>query len=98
MIPPRILSGENFGNGVRYRIVACRKRLRVSRTTYKARISSQTDEEQQGLDSFATPDRDGYSTNRNSATAEPETLPLPNAPLSRRLVPASSAPEEAEDT
>lgn len=40
MIPPRTLSGENFGNGVRYRISACRKRLRVSRTIHRANTNS----------------------------------------------------------
>jgi len=36
MIPPRRLSGENFGNGVSYRVAVCRKRLRISRTATRA--------------------------------------------------------------
>jgi hypothetical protein len=99
MIPPRTFNGENFGNGVKYRVAACRKRLRVSRTTHRTPIPIQMDEELGELDSFATLAQDGYSANRNSATAELETLPRQNAPLGRCSVfEASSAHEEAEDT
>ena len=45
MIPHRRLSGENCGNGVSYRVAACRKRLRVGRTTPRAPASVQTNEQ-----------------------------------------------------
>ncbi len=35
MIPHRMLSNEISGNGLRERVTACRKRLRVSRVTTK---------------------------------------------------------------
>jgi len=37
MIPPRTLNGENFGNGVRYRVTECRKRLREHRTFHRSK-------------------------------------------------------------
>ena len=40
MIPPRRLSGENFGNGVSYRVAVCRKRLRDSRTIVRAPLGA----------------------------------------------------------
>lgn len=36
MFSCRRLSGETFGNGVSYRVAACRKRVRGSRTTPRA--------------------------------------------------------------
>ena len=35
MIPQRILNGVNFGNGVRIRVSARRKRLRVARAAHR---------------------------------------------------------------
>ena len=35
MIPQRNLNGVTFGNGVRIRISACRKRLRIARATHR---------------------------------------------------------------
>ena len=56
MIPPRRLSGENYGNGVSYRVAVCRKRLRVSRTTTRAQAGAG---DPGGLN--RTPRIDGYS-------------------------------------
>ena len=38
MIPHEALSNEIFGNGLKDRITACRKRLRVSRATQRAQV------------------------------------------------------------
>jgi hypothetical protein len=54
MIFPRTLHGENFGNGVRYRVSACRKRLRVSRITYRANTNIQRDEQAGEGESLST--------------------------------------------
>ena len=40
MIPHRISSNEIFGNGLRERVTACRKRLRVNRV-YRAHADNQ---------------------------------------------------------
>lgn len=42
MIPQRTLSGAIFENGVRARVTACRKRLRVSRVAHKATLDGET--------------------------------------------------------
>ena len=53
MNPPRTLNGENFGNGVGYRVSACRKRLRVSRTTHRTSASVRGDEQPKEIESFS---------------------------------------------
>lgn len=58
MIPPRTLGREVFENAVRYRVAACRKRLRISRTTPRARIHINFDERLRELDHFSTPVRE----------------------------------------
>jgi len=40
MIPPRMLNGDNSGTGVRFRVSACRKRLRVSRSGQRPNVSA----------------------------------------------------------
>ncbi len=40
MIPPRMLNGDNSGTGVRFRVSACRKRLRVSRSGQRPNLSA----------------------------------------------------------
>ena len=57
MIPPRRLGGENYGNGVSYRVAVCRKRLRVSRTVIRAQSSAGDPNEPN-----RTPRFDGYSS------------------------------------
>ena len=54
MIPPRTLSGENFGNGVRFRVSACRKRLRVNRTIHRTNINIESDGQAREMESFPT--------------------------------------------
>ena len=39
MIPTRVLNGDNSGTGVRFRVSACRKRLRVSRSTQRLNVT-----------------------------------------------------------
>jgi len=39
MIPHRMPSNEIFGNGVKQRVTACRKRLRVNRNLHKVHFS-----------------------------------------------------------
>ncbi|MCU1265369.1 MAG: hypothetical protein JWM21_1687 [Acidobacteria bacterium] len=58
MIPPRPLKGVSFGNGVRYRVSACRRRLRYSRTTNRTHANIQQDGQSEEIESRATPDRD----------------------------------------
>ena len=43
MIPHRSLGRENYGDGVSYRVVACRKRLRIVRAEQGAQIHGETD-------------------------------------------------------
>lgn len=54
MIPPRNLNGENFGNGVRYRVSACRKRLRGSRTTHLTNTNVQGDAQPGEIENCST--------------------------------------------
>jgi hypothetical protein len=56
MIPSRSLNGENFGNGVRYRVSACRRRLRVSRTIHRTISNIETDGQAREIESFPTLD------------------------------------------
>jgi hypothetical protein len=58
MIPPRPLKGVSFGNGVRYRVSACRKRLRSSRTNQRTHAHLQHDEQSAEIESRDTPGRD----------------------------------------
>lgn len=44
MIPNRIGSRENLGDGVRYRVAACRQRLRNSRAAHRIPPKSQSTE------------------------------------------------------
>jgi hypothetical protein len=44
MIPHRILSNEISGSGLRDRVTACRKRLRLSRVTHRAIALDHADE------------------------------------------------------
>jgi hypothetical protein len=44
MIPPRTLNGENYGNGVSYRVTECRKRLRLSRTFQRPGLKIKLDD------------------------------------------------------
>jgi hypothetical protein len=41
MIPQRVLTAPIFGNGLRERVTACRRRLRVKRITHKANGGAQ---------------------------------------------------------
>lgn len=41
MIPHRMPSSEIFGNGLKSRVSACRKRLRVNRSAHKAQADDQ---------------------------------------------------------
>jgi hypothetical protein len=41
MIPQRVLIAPIFGNGLRERVTACRRRLRVKRVTHKANGGAQ---------------------------------------------------------
>lgn len=58
MIPPRTLNGENFGIGVRYRVSACRRRLRVSRASQRANAHIQPDDEGEEVEIRSTLGRD----------------------------------------
>ena len=56
MISPRSLNGESFGGGVRYRVSACRKRLRVSRINDRANTNIQRDEPAKQVETPSTLD------------------------------------------
>jgi hypothetical protein len=60
MIPHRMLSREIYGNGLKDRVTACRKRLRVSRTRHKPLVHDEDEElfpETSGLFSCESSDR-----------------------------------------
>ncbi len=60
MIPHRMLSSEINGSGLKDRVTACRKRLRVNRTRPKALVQGENDElftETTTLFSFASSER-----------------------------------------
>ena len=61
MIPHRSLNGENSGNGLRYRVAACRKRLRNNRTTHRSSTCIQMDEQFSEVDPPSILRADGYS-------------------------------------
>jgi hypothetical protein len=44
MIPQRVLTAPIFGNGLRERVTACRRRLRVKRVAHKANGGAQREE------------------------------------------------------
>ena len=54
MIPDRTLNSGNFGNGVSYRVSACRKRLRVSRTIHRASTDSETEGQVREIETLST--------------------------------------------
>src|SRR4030095_2464547 len=60
-IPQRTPTRDHGENGVRYRVTACRQRLRNSRTTHRSKIHSQIEDESRAL-TFAPVLVDGVST------------------------------------
>ncbi len=73
MIHPRTLGGEVFENAVRYRVAACRKRLRISRTTPRAQIHINLDERLREPDDFSTSVRESLDCRRASEQEEDES-------------------------
>jgi hypothetical protein len=49
MNPDRVSTKENAGNALRYRVAACRKRLRTIRATHKTYIDMDEDGELESL-------------------------------------------------
>jgi len=99
MIPHRRLSGENCGNGVSYRVAACRKRLRVGRTTPRAPASVQTNEQSgeinripsTGLGSYElTPPRAAINSNARQLLPRKNELPA-ESPRRSVLIEAEAA-------
>jgi hypothetical protein len=71
MIHPRTLNGASQGIGVSYRVNACRKRLRFSRTSCRANRKIERDEECTDFESGATLGRDNPGVvNASSQTQE----------------------------
>jgi hypothetical protein len=71
MIHPRTLHGAGLGIGVSFRVSACRKRLRVSRTSHRANRKIERDEECTEFDNSVTLDRDNPGVVKaSSATGE----------------------------
>jgi hypothetical protein len=79
MIPQRVLTEPIFGNGLRERITACRRRLRVKRVTHKANGGAQREEPVPVADSSEFPVASlamrQSELNVNSATALPIAAP-----------------------
>jgi hypothetical protein len=73
MIPHRSLYGENSGNGIRYRVAACRKRLRNNRTTRRSSTCIQMDEQFGEIDPPSILRADGYSLAPGGIPAGRET-------------------------
>jgi|GEM_PF-6575081 len=44
MIPHRMLSNEVYGSGLKGRVIACRKRLRVNRVTHRTLANDEVEE------------------------------------------------------
>jgi hypothetical protein len=44
MIPHRMLSNEVYGSGLKNRVIACRKRLRVRRITHRTLVNNEVEE------------------------------------------------------
>jgi hypothetical protein len=61
MIPPRTLDGDGFGNGVRFRVSACRRRLRVSRANHRPNVNTQPVDGCAEIETRSKPGRDNPS-------------------------------------
>ncbi len=59
MIPARSVNGEHVGIEVRYRVAACRKRLRDQRPIRKSPLPVQMDERLSEIDSSGGGDQSG---------------------------------------
>ena len=99
MIPPRRLSGENCGNGVSYRVAACRKRLRVRRTTPRAQAKVQTNEQSGEINRISstrlgshelTPPRAAINSNARQLLPRKNELPA-ESPRRSVLIEAEAA-------
>ena len=55
MVPRSIYNGDSFGNGMRYRVTACRKRLRSSRAIHRTHAHIQQDEQASEIEIRPTP-------------------------------------------
>ena len=73
MIAHRSRGREVFENAVRYRVAACRKRLRISRTSPRAQIHIKLDERLRELDHFSTPVRESEGPVRAGKQGEAES-------------------------
>ena len=95
MIPERTPSRLSPENGVRYRVAACRQRLRNSRITHRATNNSQIDERPAGLTDFPARMSAADSVRaRGGETAQlPELTDLAGEPVRRVL----AATEELEE-
>lgn len=72
MTHPRKVSGGDFGNGVRYRVSACRKRLRYSRSTHRTQAHLEQDAQSRELESCPTPSQDATGVVLAASDAENE--------------------------
>jgi hypothetical protein len=90
MTPEHWLSREHFGNGVRYRVAACRRRLRIVRATHRTQILP-LDEEIQQIGTSRT-DIDACRKSENPAAAQVEPGQCTNVPRPLLL----TVPEEQE--
>jgi hypothetical protein len=72
MIHPRTLNGAGLGVGIRYRVSACRKRLRISRTSYRANRKIERNEECREFDDDVTLAGDNQGVVNASSSAEEE--------------------------
>ena len=72
MIHPRTLNGVGLGVGVRYRVSACRKRLRVSRTSHRSNRKIEPGEECTEFDNGVTLARDNTGVVKESLPPEEE--------------------------
>ena len=106
MIPARRLSGENYGNGVSYRVAICRKRLRAGRGLPRRQFSP-------GSEVQLTPHPEGHSLISTDVANElPALLLLPRqtqlavtagstelvAAVAPVMATGSAAQEKAEET
>jgi hypothetical protein len=55
MIPRSTYNGDSIGNGVRYRVSACRKRLRFSRSIHRTHANIQQDEQAREIETHPAP-------------------------------------------
>ena len=72
MTHPRTVSGGGFGNSVRYRVSACRKRLRYSRSTHRTPAHLEQDAQSGEIESCSTPSEDPTGVVLAAADAENE--------------------------